>query len=89
MDATTILANMLREGRATVNEVRAINEAYRDGVLTERKRCAAVARAEPEFEGEPNEATLDAMNAVGPVENARCAARVVKRKIAAAIESGQ
>lgn len=44
MDATTILANMLREGRATVNEVRAINEAYRDGVLTERRRCADVAR---------------------------------------------
>lgn len=71
MDATTILANMLREGRATVNEVRAINEAYRDGVLTERRRCAdAVHRAAKDFYGNTDQMYAAAL-IVSAIESAQ------------------
>ncbi len=59
-------------------------EAARAG---ERERCAKVADDEPELPGEPSAQCLEAMIAIGPIENARAAVKLTKRCIAAAIRS--
>jgi hypothetical protein len=47
--------------------------------------CAEVAEAEDCFGGEPPAGVLSIMDLAGPIDNARSAASVTKRSIAAAI----
>lgn len=52
-----------------------------------REEAAKLAEAEPEMPGDPPAHILQAMIAVGPIENARSACRATKKSIAASIRA--